>query len=77
MVVAGAKMNGEMAGVTPLHAAARMGHRHVVEWLLGQEIDRHARARCGPWQGKSALALALENGHEEVAALLDARGAVR
>jgi hypothetical protein len=77
MVTVGAKLDGERVGVTPLHAAARMGHRPVVEWLLSQGIDRRARARCGPWQGKTALALAFENGHEEIAALLDEPGGAR
>ena len=77
LVTAGARLDGEVAGITPLHAAARMGHRHVVEWLLCQEINLHARARCGPWQGQTALAVALENGHEEIAALLDEHGAAR
>jgi ankyrin repeat protein len=57
-------------GTTPLHAAARMGHAPVVGWLLERGVAVDSRGRGGPWQGKTALAIAIEHDHEEVAALL-------
>lgn len=62
-------------GLTPLHAAARMGHQGVVEWLVGQGADLQACDQRGPWRGKTALAVAEEHGHEEVADFLRRHGA--
>jgi ankyrin repeat protein len=75
LVAAGGRLDADAGGITPLHAAARMGHREIVEWLVGRGVPPNARASAGPWPGKSALALAEENGHEEVARFLRERGA--
>jgi len=56
--------------MTPLHAATRMGHRPVVEWLVRRGVDLQSQDREGPWRGKTALALAEEHGHAEIAAFL-------
>lgn len=76
MVEAGGELDGSPANPTLLHAAARMGHPSVVEWLVGRGANLHARAHGGPWPGKTALAIAAEHGHEEIARFLRQHGAV-
>jgi ankyrin repeat protein len=77
LVAAGGRLNAGRNGLTPLHPAARMGHREVVEWLVERGVDLTVAARgaAGPWRGKTALILAEENGHAEIAAFLRRRGA--
>ena len=75
MAEAGGRLHDVRRGLTPLHAAARMGHCAVVEWLVGRGVDLLARAHEGPWQGRTALALAAEFGHAEIAAFLRGAGA--
>ena len=75
MTAAGGNLSAGSQGITPLHAAARMGHRHVVEWLVEQGVSLDARSAVGPWQGMTALTLAEEHGHREIAFFLRQRGA--
>lgn len=74
LVAAGGRLDAGGDGPTPLHAAARMGHREVVKWLVSRGADLDARDTVGPWPGKTALMLAEENGHIEVARFLRQRG---
>jgi uncharacterized protein len=73
-LVAGGGSVGAAEGTTPLHAAARNGHRDVVEWLLLHGANAHARGHGAPWQGKTALAVAGEYGHETITVLIDRHG---
>ncbi len=57
-------------GRTPLHLAAMGGHAAVVELLLHNNADPHARDRAG----RTAAELAEQAGHADVAALLRAAG---
>jgi uncharacterized protein len=75
MTSAGGRLEPGRAGLTPLHAAARMGHHRVAAWLLEQGTDLRARGQSGPWDGKTALAIAREHGHEEIVELLRHAGA--
>jgi ankyrin repeat protein len=77
LAAAGGRLDAAPNGLTPLHPAARMGHREVVEWLVERGVDLAitARGAAGPWRGKTALMLAEENGHAEIAAFLRRRGA--
>ena len=56
---------------TPLHVAARYGHRHVSEVLLnnGAEVDAEARRQVTP------LFYAVSHGHKNVAELFIEKGA--
>jgi ankyrin repeat protein len=74
LVAAGGRIGAASQGTTPLHAAARGGHRAVVQWLLPQGANAEARGSGGPWEGKTPLVLACENGHEEIALLLRRHG---
>jgi hypothetical protein len=63
---------GGGAGAGPgLVLAAMRGHRDMVAWLLAHGAD----IATPDWQGKTALQLATEHGHEETAALLRQHGA--
>jgi uncharacterized protein len=75
LVAAGGKPDAGRKGVTPLHAAARMGHRDVVERLVACGVDLDAGGWVVPWQGRTALRLAAENGHAEIARFLRQHGA--
>jgi hypothetical protein len=75
LAAAGGKLDAGSRGITPLHAAARMGHREVVLGLAEQGACLDARVPVGPWQGKTALMLAAENGHGEIARFLRQHGA--
>jgi cytohesin len=74
LAAAGGKLNAGSKGITPLHAAARMGHRDVVEALVEWGISANACDPVGPWRGKTALMLAEENGHGEIARFLRLHG---
>jgi uncharacterized protein len=75
----GAPVKSKAKGTKPLHAAAAAGHREVVELLLaaGASVEAVAedQRKHDSWNGKTALQLAEEKGHPEVAALLRERGA--
>ena len=53
--------------VSPLRTAAWYGHADIVKLLLERGADRASR---NPEDGKIALELALERGHDDVAELL-------
>ena len=63
---------------TPLGYAAMMGHLQTVQLLVEYGADiKHVRNNAGPsfsgagmFEGSTALDLAVENGHEEVACYL-------
>jgi ankyrin repeat protein len=75
LAAAGGRLDAGSKGITPLHAAARMGHREVVERLVEWGVDLNAGDPIAPWQGMTALRLAEENGHTEIARLLRIQGA--
>ncbi len=59
------------SGATPLHLAAGLGHRGVVETLLANNADPNAP----DGRGETALAHAERAGHADVARLLRENGA--
>ncbi len=59
-------------GLTPLHWASYMGHKDVVELLLGNKADVNAAGSKG---GQTPLLLAAAEGHKGVTELLLAKGA--
>ena len=62
---------GDDLGETPLMAAAQMGHAEAVKILLAHGADPNLKTK----EGKTALSLALEYNHPEIAAVLQQRGA--
>lgn len=67
LVEAGAEVNvRQRHGWTPLHGAAMSGDADLVRYLLDRGADRAATND----QGKTAAAIARENGHGELAGLL-------
>ncbi|MEP7352256.1 MAG: ankyrin repeat domain-containing protein [Acidobacteriota bacterium] len=62
-----------LAGSSPLGVASAVGNLTVVRALLTAKADAN-RVQC---DGKTALQIARENGHREVATLLEAAGATR
>jgi ankyrin repeat protein len=57
-------------GETPLHFAANLGHKDVVEFLLAKKADVNAKANNG-W---TPLYVAGRTGHNDVAELLRQHG---
>ena len=55
-----------------LHAAVAKGHAGMTAWLLSHHPDVNEKN----FQGKTALAVALEAGQEQIASMLRAAGAV-
>ncbi|MGA2859525.1 MAG: ankyrin repeat domain-containing protein [Candidatus Sulfotelmatobacter sp.] len=53
-------------GETPLHLAAKWGHKEVVALLLANQAEVNAKTESG----ETALHYAAENGEKDVAALL-------
>jgi ankyrin repeat protein len=77
LIAAGADFRTALdSGLTPLLFAARAGHTAVVRRLLAAGVDVNATAQPVkpggklPKKGASALTLAIENGHFELASLL-------
>jgi uncharacterized protein len=70
LLEAGADPNARQErGFTPLHGAAQNGDREAVEALLAKGADPAATND----EGRSAADFATEKGHDDIAALLDAR----
>ncbi len=55
-----------------LHAATGYGHLDMVRWLLAHGAHN---VNAQDWQGKTPLAIALENEDDDIATLLRSRGA--
>jgi hypothetical protein len=66
-----ARSNDDFLGDTPLHYAAKDGHKDVAELLLANKAEVDAKDNSG-WTPLHAAAF---NGHKEVAKLLLAHGA--
>lgn len=66
LLAAGADVNKDSDGITPLLIAAHKGHREVVEVLLAANADVNKQDE----DSDTPLDLAVEEGHEEVATLL-------
>lgn len=71
MLARGAEVNAGAGGNTPLHAAAGFGWPELVALLLDHGADLSAK----DYEGKTPLATAIKNGHEDIAQLLRQRGA--
>jgi len=73
LLTKGANVNciGDDLGETPLMAAAQMGHAEAVKQLLARGADPNIKEK----EGKTALSLALEYQHPEIAAILQQHGA--
>ncbi|TFK61563.1 hypothetical protein BDN72DRAFT_778096, partial [Pluteus cervinus] len=54
---------------TVLHLAAYSGHQATVEYLVGLGVDLSSRTK----KGNTALNLAIQCGHSDVAAFLQAQ----
>lgn len=52
-------------GLTPLHVASGTGQREAVEWMVAHGLDPRAPSPLG-----DPLAIAEENGHQEIARIL-------
>jgi hypothetical protein len=50
---------------SPLHLASLFGHESVVKFL-SEDTEGRLRANTESWEGKTALQLAMENGHAEI-----------
>lgn len=66
LYAAGASVEAPPGGNGPLHGAALAGNLEMVRWLLARGADRHAAG----YEGKTALDLARQGKHLQVAALL-------
>ncbi len=68
----GADVNAGAGGNTALHGAALFGRSEAVEWLL----DHGADVNLKNYEDKTALALAIQRGHSDIADLLRRHGGV-
>ena len=70
LIGAGANLEArDEEGTTALILAARAGKAEAIEWLLDHGADIHAKDK----RNKTALDWARENGHPELAKLLQTR----
>jgi ankyrin repeat protein len=61
--------------MTPLGAAAYLGHVEIIQWLLDQDFSPLLKTEKKLLEGMTALGWAAMNGHTEVCRLLLAKGA--
>jgi len=66
----GIDVNTKVHGCTPLHCAARYGHKEVAELLIAKGADINAKDT----QGRTPIDLAINQGRKEMAKLLVSRG---
>jgi len=67
----GVGVNTKLHGCTPLHCAARYGHKEVAELLIAKGADVNAKDT----RGRTPIDLAINQGRKEIAKLLVSRGA--
>jgi ankyrin repeat protein len=65
-----AQVNSPKLGRQPLHITAAQGHLEATQLLLKAGAETQIRAKGAEWEFKTPLALAVMNGHTEVAKLL-------
>lgn len=70
LLARGAEVNAGAGGTTPLHGAALFGRAEMARWLLAHGADANSRNH----EEKTPLQVALDRGHEDVAAVLRAGG---
>ncbi|BBM84100.1 ankyrin repeat domain-containing protein [Candidatus Uabimicrobium amorphum] len=70
-----AEKQGWQLGITPLHIAAKKGHKDIAALLLEKGADIDARIKADNDKGQTALLLATMEGNGEVARLLFDKGA--
>lgn len=66
LMTGGAPFTGNWLGTTPLHAAAKAGHKETVELLLKAGIFRDAKTKVE----RTALQMAAEEGHTAIVQML-------
>jgi ankyrin repeat protein len=67
----GIDVNMKVHGCTPLHCAARYGHKQVAQLLIAEGADVNAKDT----RGRTPLDLAINRGRKEIVKLLLSRGA--
>ena len=71
----GADVNAKgIGGMTPLHRAAREGHKEVAELLIAKDADVNAKSESGLLKGETPLDEAIKRKRTEVADLLRKHG---
>ena len=73
MFATGVTAQEDHGGTAPLYYAAQQGNKKAVKLLLAHGADINVRVRQD--QGKTALQVATERGHKEIADLLREHGA--
>jgi len=71
LIAKGADINAGEGEWTALHGAADQGRRDIAELLIAKGADVNAKES----DGKTALSLAKEKGHDEIVELLRKHGA--
>lgn len=72
LLAQGVPLNIEGGGNTPLHGAVMFNQPEMAEWLLQHGVD----ANAPDFEGKTALARAIESGNDRLAEILRAHGGV-
>ena len=67
----GIDVNTKVHGCTPLHCAARYGHKEVAELLIAKGADVNAK----DMRGRTPIDLAIDQGRKEIAKLLVSKSA--